>query len=152
MSDFSNSWYGMKETPDFGVTAMGGSSKKSPKVDNSVAHYSLIMELEHKHAWLEHKGKKLSCWAHSINDQSKAAQVAPEYLKADMLKHVETKKKLLREAVERKLAHKKSFEDFVDLINKAFPGNKSIKKRLSDTIKLHEQFIADVKRAKELVH
>lgn len=152
MSDFSGSWYGMKETPDIGVTAMGGSLNKKGKVDNYAAHYSLIMQLEHVHGWLENKGaKKLSHWAHELMEHTKVAQEAPEYLRADMLRHLDSKKKLLREKANNHIAHKDVFDEFIKLLKKAFPSNRTINKRITATIKLHEQFLADAKKAKELV-
>lgn len=152
MSDFSASWYGMKETPDIGITAMGGGGKndKNDK-NNNAAHYSLIMQLEHTHGWLEQKGKKMSSWAHKLVAQSKTAMNASDNLRSDMIKNVDAHKKLLREKVHMHQSNKKTFDDFISLLRKAFPDDIVIKKRISETVKLHELFIADGKKAKDLI-
>lgn len=148
-SDFASSWMGMRQTPEVGITAEGGAKKRE---HYTALHFNLLKQLHHVHSWLKSKNpKKTTNWAKDIIEEAKVSKLASGSLKEKLDKHVQNKAQMLRDMVDRKLAHKHVLRDFAKIIDEAFPNNKSVRKHMTETLRLHEQHLADLENAKALV-
>lgn len=137
------------QTPDIGITAEGGGKKTKKMVD---AHFSLLMQLDSVYGWLKNKNpKKMTNWAYQLIEEKRIAASAPEAIKGKMLANIADKMNILLQIVDVKMGHKKVFTDFVEILNLAFAGNRLVKKRVSEMVKLHAIFFADLVKAKSIV-
>ena len=116
------------------------------------AHLNILGQLEQKHIWFKMINlKKLSAWAEALHHEIKVAQEAPRELRGIMLSHVHNKRRILVEKADQRLGYKKVFDEFVHMVEIAFPGNAMVKRKLRDVIKMHGIFLEDAVKAKRIV-
>jgi hypothetical protein len=131
------------------ITAEGGGKKTKKMVD---AHFSLLMQMDSVYGWLKNKNlKKMTNWAYELVEEKKIAASAPEAIKGKMLKNIADRMNIILDIVDVEMGHKKVFTDFVEILKIAFPGNRLVKKRVSEMVKLHSLFFADLVKAKSIV-
>jgi len=115
-------------------------------------HINYLRELNYLNDWLKYRNpKKMTNRATELIDENKFIKLAPDDIKDKLGEHLNEKVEIIKEAIDRKLYNKIVFDNFIKMIKPEFKDNNTIIKQIDETIKLHDQFYNDLKKAKSII-
>lgn len=113
---------------------------------------TLLKELDYLNNWLKMRNpKKMTTRVQDLIDEIKVIKNSGEPIKAKMEQHLKDKTEIIKDAIERKLDDLIVFDNFIKIIKPDFKENSVIMKHINDTIKHHDIYSNDLRKAKELI-
>lgn len=129
-----------------------GRSKDESVYKLSKVQLSQLKELNYLNNWLKMRNpKKMTTRVQDLIDEIKIIKNSGEPIKVKMEQHLKDKTEIIKDAIERKLDDLIVFDNFIKIIKPNFKENSVIMKHINDTIKHHDIYSNDLRKAKELI-
>ena len=126
--------------------------KKNGSINLSKAQLHLIKELNYLNNWLKSRNpKKMTSRVQDLMDEVKILKDTNQPLKSKMEQHLKDKAEIIKDAIERKLDDIVVFDNFIKIIKPDFRDNSVVMKFIEDTVKHHDIYTSDLRKARELI-
>jgi len=114
---------------------------------------NLLKELNYLNNWLKDRNnKKLTNRAIDLLQEKKLIKNTSQQIKDKLEQHIIDKANILGETIDRKINNMSVFNNFIKIIKPEFKGNDLIMKHIDETIKYHNIYQSDLKKAKDIIN
>lgn len=114
---------------------------------------NLLKELNYLNNWLKDRNnKKLTNRALDLLEEKKLIKNTSQQIKDKLEQHIIDKANILGETIDRKINNMSVFNNFIKIIKPEFKGNDLIMKHIDETIKYHNIYQSDLKKAKDIIN
>lgn len=114
---------------------------------------NLLKELNYLNNWLKDRNnKKLTNRAIDLLQEKKLIKNTSQQIKDKLEQHIIDKANILGETIDRKINNMSVFNNFIKIIKPEFKGNDLIMKHIDETIKYHNVYQSDLKKAKDIIN
>jgi Mlc titration factor MtfA (ptsG expression regulator) len=114
---------------------------------------NLLKELNYLNNWLKDRNnKKLTNRAIDLLQEKKLIKNTSQQIKDKLEQHIIDKANILGEIIDRKINNMSVFNNFIKIIKPEFKGNDLIMKHIDETIKYHNIYQSDLKKAKDIIN
>lgn len=131
---------------------MKRNGKKDDYIYLTKVHLNLLKELNYLNDWLKSRNpKKMTSKVQDLMEEFKLIKKADQPLKSKMEHHLKDKTAIIKDAIDRKLDDIIVFDNFIKIVKSDFKGNDVVGKHIEETVKLHDVYNNDLRKAKELI-
>ena len=128
-------------------------ANKDNNIKISKIQVNLLRELNYLNNWLKDRNaKKLTNRANDLLYELKIIKNSSPQLRDKLEQHIKDKANILGDTINTKVNNIGVFNNFIKIIKSEFKGNDLIIKHIDDTIKYHNIYQSDLKKAKDIIN